>query len=458
MIGQRLSGRRASVYLVVWLLGSSVAIGRQEQAFSQSQASGEAGQAPAASATGDQAPPTPYDIGTAKRLTGDWNGVRTQLEDAGVNFSIMLGTMTQFNFRGGLNTHNAHETGGKAFYNLELDFGEMGLIPGGTFFVRGVQTWNSGIQADVGSLTPPYWSAGSDGDQEILLDKYWYRQRLFDDRLEFRLGKLLNVVDLFDSNDTGGNYMSRFMNRALNHNLTIPTTKSLGAFARAWPTDWFYFQAAALDPDIGQSTHTRGTGGWDTAFHGEDRFRVFGEFGMLPDKLPEASWLPGHYRFGWWLDPKPKAVYFNDLGGLRAPQYRNTDMGFYCNFDQLLWKENDDPKDPQGLSMFARYGVAHRDVNQISHAWNIGGAYQGVIPERNADVLGFGVAQSILSSAYRSNVDSRADRETVYELFYTINLTPWCTITPDVQVITNPGGGKDARDALIGGIRVKIEI
>ncbi|GAF99875.1 unnamed protein product, partial [marine sediment metagenome] len=32
----------------------------------------------------------------------------------------------------------------------------------------------------------------------------------------------------------------------------------------------------------------------------------------------------------------------------------------------------------------------------------------------------------------------------------------WCVITPDVQVITNPGGSKDARDALVGGVRVKI--
>ena len=53
-------------------------------------------------------------------------------------------------------------------------------------------------------------------------------------------------------------------------------------------------------------------------------------------------------------------------------------------------------------------------------------------------------------------MNSLADRETVYELYYAIKVTPCCVITPDLQVITNPGGNKDARDALVGGLRFKI--
>ncbi len=68
------------------------------------------------------------------------------------------------------------------------------------------------------------------------------------------------------------------------------------------------------------------------------------------------------------------------------------------------------------------------------------------------------MAQSILSSQYRHNVDARADRETVYELYYRIQVTPWCEITPDIQFITHPGGLKDARDALVGGVRVLINL
>jgi len=397
-----------------------------------------------------------YDIRTTKYLLGDWGGMRTDTEEAGVNFSFLLGTMSQTNFRGGQNTHNAHETGGKSFYNFELDLEKMGLLPGATIFARVIQTWNSGIREDVGSLTPPYWSAGSSGDRSFELDKWWYRQRLFDDRLEFRLGKLQNISDLVDKNVYADNYMGKFMNSALGFNQTIPVRKGLGAFVRVWPVDWLYVQGMVVDPDYSQTTCSHGFGGFDTAFGGEDRFTAFWELGLVPRFDTARGRLTGHYRFGTWLDPGPKEIFVNNLGGLRTPQHRNDDMGFYFNFDQMVWKENDDPKDKQGLGVFARYGGAHADVNRINHFWSTGTAYQGLIESRDADVLAFGVAQSILSSRYRRNIDPRADRETVYELYYAIKLTPWCTITPDIQVITNPGGNKDARDALVGGLRVKI--
>ena len=106
--------------------------------------------------------------------------------------------------------------------------------------------------------------------------------------------------------------------------------------------------------------------------------------------------------------------------------------------------------------MFGRYGYAHGDVNAVSHFWSTGAQYLGLVPTRDEDVLGFGVAQSIMSKDLREEVNSLADRETVYELYYAIKVTPWCVISPDVQLVTNPGGNKDARDALIGGVRVKI--
>jgi porin len=108
------------------------------------------------------------------------------------------------------------------------------------------------------------------------------------------------------------------------------------------------------------------------------------------------------------------------------------------------------------LGIFARYGYAPEEVNRIEHFWSVGAVYEGLFEHRDQDRLGFGVAQSILSDAYEREVDPLADRETVYELYYSIMVTPWLTITPDVQVITNPGGRNDARDALVGGLRIKL--
>lgn len=387
-----------------------------------------------------------------KHLTGDWGGLRPDARDAGFDYAFILGTMSQINFRGGANTHHAHETGGRALHVFELDFEKMGLIRGGSFFVRGLQSFNRGIQPDVGSLSAPYYLAGSSGDQEILLDKYWYRQRLFDDRLEFRLGKLLNFTDLFDKNAYADNYLDVFMSQALNYNQTMPPTLGLGAFVKLWPTDWFYAQAAAIDAETDTDYNRRGTGGWHSAFHDSGRFRGYWEMGLLPQYLLDDA-LPGKYALGWWYDGTSKAEFDSSAS---SPRKRSGDVGFYVNIEQQVWKENADAADKQGLGIFARYGLAHEEVNRISEFWSVGAVATGLLPQRDRDLLGFGVAQSILSGLYRREVNSLADRETVYELFYAIAVTPWLTITPDVQLITNPGGNRDARDALVGGLRVKL--
>ncbi|MBN1490146.1 MAG: carbohydrate porin, partial [Phycisphaerae bacterium] len=245
---------------------------------------------------------------------------------------------------------------------------------------------------------------------------------------------------------------TQFSNRALNHVMNFPVAKGLGAFVKVWPTDWLYFSMAGIDP-YARVSRT----GFDTGFHGPAHFVGNWEFGLTPKFESANGKLPGNYKFGWWYNPRVLTVFKNTLGGSLRTETENGGVGFYLSFDQMVWKENNDPKDKQGLGLFFNYGFAHGDVNRVEHFWSLGGQYQGLIPTRDKDVLGLGVAQSMLSNQYRHEINSRADRETVYELYYAIQITPWCAITPDVQVITNPGGTKDARDALVGGVRVKID-
>ena len=378
------------------------------------------------------------------------------MEDQGINLSILFSTEFEFTLRGGRDTENGCENAGKMFYNLELDFAKMGLVDGATFFARGIQTWNNGIRDDVGALYHPYYSTGSSGDNSLALDKYWYRQRLFDDRLEFRLGKLLAAADLFDGNEYAANYLTQFMNQALYCNPVIPNAKGIGAYVQAWPVEWLYVKLAAIDPDTINVYNRHGTAGWDTVFDGNMRFRAYGELGVLPQHLCIPAQYPGHYRFGVWYDPVTKFAFKDTLGGLLRNEPRGNDSGVYLNFDQLVYKENDDPKDKQGLGIFGRYGWAEREINRLSHHWSIGASYLGLLPERKKDVLGFGIAQTQFSTVYRQVMDGDADRETVYELYYAIQVTPWCVISPDLQMITAPGGDNDARDALVGGLRFKM--
>ncbi len=393
-----------------------------------------------------------YNIWTTKRLTGDWGGTRTALEDAGFKFTLAMGTTTSVNFMGGQNTHNSFNNAGRGFYIFEFDLEKMGLIPGGSIWMRMLQDWNDGIGADVGSRGAPYWAIGSGGDNSFSQDKWWYKQMLFDGKFEFRLGKMLNVVDLFDKNEYADNYATKFSNQHLNYNATIPVVTGLGAYAKVMPTDWLYIQGGAFDTDFNQTSCSHGWNGFDVAFEDDANFMGMVEAGVKT----EFAGMTGNVRLGGWYDPRTKTVYHDTLGGLRATKTQRGDIGFYMNFDQLVYKENDDPKDKQGLGIFGRYGYAHGDVNAVSHAWSLGASYLGLVPERDKDVFAFGIAQNIMSKDMRRETNSLADRETIYELYYAIKLTPWCTITPDLQVITNPGGNKDAHDAFIGGVRIMI--
>ena len=227
----------------------------------------------------------------------------------------------------------------------------MGLIKGGSAYVRMLQEWGDGLRGELGSRTDPYWLIASSGANSFTLDKWWYKQQLFDGRLEFRLGKLLNIVDLVDRNAYAGNYLNQFSNRVFNHNMTIPTVKGLGMSMKVEPTDWLYFLALAVDPYFSETSCTHGFNGFDTAFEKDAHFMGFWEFGVKA-KLPSANGeLPGNYRAGWWYDPRTKTVNFDTLGGLRADRYESGDVGFYVNFDQMVWKENGDAADKQGLGV-----------------------------------------------------------------------------------------------------------
>jgi carbohydrate-selective porin OprB len=217
------------------------------------------------------------------------------------------------------------------------------------------------------------------------------------------------------------------------------------------PTDWFYAQAATTDAQ-GKKKHTQ----FDTAFHDEAWYNGYWEFGFTPKWDSPKGPLPGRYRFGMWYTPKRKAVFHDTLNGFRKQKFEGDDVGFYIGLDQMLWKENNDPDDEQGLGFFARYGHAHRDVNKASDYWGAGLSYTGLIPERDKDMCGFAVSQAILSDLYREYRNVDADRETVYEWYYKCYLTNWLVISPDLQVITNPGGDKGDRDAIVGGVRCRI--
>lgn len=390
------------------------------------------------------------DFWTRKTLTGDWGGLRPQWEDKGITFELFYMQQLQKNFMGGLDTHSAQRLSGSYDLHLILDFSKMKLWDNAGFFMEAKGTWSKGINPDkVGALFNVNADAGD--NHAIFVNKWWYWQKFAEKKVELRLGMLETNKDLFDVSPYANHEDKDFINRGSIRNATIPHRKGIGAFLKFQPVDWLYVHAATIDAQ-GRDRRT----GFDTAFHQQAWFNGYFESGVTPKWKSAKGPMPGDLRIGCWYDANPKTLFTDTLGGAREAGTRLGDFGYYVGADQLIWKENADNKDVQGLGVFARYGHAHADANKITDYWSVGVSYKGLIPTRDADVTASAVSQGVLSERYGDEIHPQADRETAYEWYYAYQLTPWCVISPHAQVVVNPGGDKYASDAIVGGVRIRI--
>lgn len=384
-------------------------------------------------------------------LTDDWFGLARELAQRGISVNLGLTQVYQANLVGGMSTHRrSGRFAGSYDLELELDTERLFRLPGGSLYILAEGSWSDGLDASsVGSLFGVNDDAG--GDRSIDVTELWYEQAFLNGRLRFRLGK----IDLtggfecrgcpvaFDGNAYANDETAQFLNGALVNNPTIPfPDNGLGVAAYVEPLEGWYVSAGVADAQA----DARETG-FNTAFHGRSDFFSIFETGVVP-RLPSGNGgLRGAYRLGLWYDPRPK-VRFDGRGVERD------DVGFYLSFDQIILKENDDPADGQGLGVFGRYGAADSDVNEIKCFWSVGGQYQGLVPTRDSDVLGFAVGQGRLSDA----AGFTASHETAMELYYKAQVTPWLSVSPSIQYVFNPGAQDRMDDAVIVGIRAQMSL
>jgi len=98
------------------------------------------------------------------------------------------------------------------------------------------------------------------------------------------------------------------------------------------------------------------------------------------------------------------------------------------------------------LGVFFQYGWSPEERNEIAQFYGAGLVYKGLIDSRDDDILGFGIASANFSDRMAVPAD-----KTAFELFYKIPLSPYFTIQPDMQVITNPSGVE--ADSFVVGLR-----
>ena len=128
----------------------------------------------------------------------------------------------------------------------------------------------------------------------------------------------------------------------------------------------------------------------------------------------------------------------------------------YVLAEQLLFRESPpDVECAEGLTAFVRVGGSEPDRSLVTVSIDAGFAYTGLIPGREADVLGLGVVYSDISEDFADTQadPSSFDHEMILEATYKIVISKWWSLQPDFQYVIHPGGSDQTDDAFVIGMR-----
>ena len=167
----------------------------------------------------------------------------------------------------------------------------------------------------------------------------------------------------------------------------------------------------------------------------------------------------GKYAIGIW-GYTTELNDLSDVDGSGNPIGRDGTYGIYGLAEQKVFDEKNDRM--QGLTAFARVGIADPRVNRFSQYYGGGLVYRGLIPGRPKDETGLGIAAALNGSHFERARQQAGvgvdDAEVTFELTHAINVTPDVLIQPNMQYIMNPDTNPSILNALVLGVRVGLNV
>jgi porin len=377
-------------------------------------------------------------------LTDGFFGLNDSLADSGLEVGLGVTNVYQQNVHGGISMHRqAGRNSGSYDLEIESDLEKLLGIKEASLYLRAEGGW-TGTEGINNVSTGSAFGVNADakGNYPLEVAELFYEGTLFDTTVKFMAGKI-DLTWVFDDSTYASCECTQFMNVAFVDNPTIPFPQySLAVVLAYKPVEYFYLKGGVADAQA--DAHETGL---RTAFYGEDYYFFIIETGVTTKVDSTNGELQGNYRVGLWNDPRPKS----NSDSLET--YRD-DAGFYLSFDQMLTKENSLPQDMQGLGTFARYGYADGNRNDVTNFWSLGFQYQGLLDDRDDDVIGAAYAHGCFSDNASSTYPD--DYESAIEVYINTQITPWFTISPGFQYISNPGGSGETSDATIIGLRAQM--
>jgi porin len=412
--------------------------------------------------------------------TGEWWGLRTRLEERGLEIFGGYTAEVWDNTTGG-RKRGAVYTGLLDFgVNLDLEeaLGWKGASMNTTWL------WLSGRDASEDLAGNFLTISNIAGFNTLRLLELWFQQNLLDDRISVRFGQITADSE-FVISDYAGTFINGTFGWPAFLYMNLPAggpgypMGTLGVRLALHPVDWFTFQSAVFQGNVYDQNVNRHGFRW--RLDGENGFYFLNEAQVRWNHRAEEPGLPGQAKAGMWMQT-------GRLADVLADTTNSGNYGWYFIVDQMLHRETPAvpapaggqsgegkavrnvrdgksfgtpvEKSAQGLGWFGRIAFAPEDRNFLNFYFDTGFTYQGLLPTRDNDVIGiaFAFAQPG-ATARRSLVDEGSvgvGAEMVLEATYQAQITPWLIIQPDLQFIIHPGGTRDFGNAFVVGARAAI--
>jgi len=401
--------------------------------------------------------PLPFQLVLPREhLLGDWWGTRTWLEDRGITPTLTFVTDSLGNPSGG--QEQGFTTANNVGLDLNFDLKKLCGFEGGSFLLSMSYRFGGSLSANY--IHNVFTVQQVFGGETFHLINLAYLQKLFEDRVELRIGRigagddfLVSPYDyVFVQNGFDGNPVGIFFNSP---GMTAYPNDTWGALVKVRPTVSTYIMAGVYNGD--PSIRDNSNHGVDFSMDGP--LFAIAEIAYQPNSLPGDRGLIGNYKAGFWYDNS----LFSDFntGG-----FERGNWGFYTLFDQVLVRFGEQGSH-RGLGIAGSFLVSpDQSISRMPYFLTAALVTRGIFPLRPRDIIGLGVVYGHFSNDLQ-NSQERAQRsgsnlgvqshETVLELTYRLALLKSALyVQPDLQYVFRPSGTGQIADALVLGAQVAV--
>ncbi|HDT2544613.1 TPA: carbohydrate porin [Klebsiella aerogenes] len=417
---------------------------------------------------------------TAKNMTGEWGGVRTDLRHRGYDFTLEYSSMTATNISGGYDRDKTLRYSDQYILGIDMDLEKIFGIHDGEF--KASLNDRNGRDLTQDRLQDPRAPVIGSGVQSNYgrgqtwhATQFWFKKTWQDKKWDLKVG-LMPPGEDFDNSGCFFQNLSLCGSLA-GHGSGVWYNTPIGQWGgriKYALSSALYIQAGGFQYNPNYATRH---GSFELDGTGHLGYMYIVELGHRP--TPGATFLPDTWKIGGWYNTADANDVLDDDNGdpyvltRQAARRHGGRYGGYLYVSQQLTHSGSQRQN--GLNIFGHLAINDKNTATMDYQIQAGIIYKGPFASRPQDFISFGVSKmhantKVARRAQLQNqmrgIDDYDDplyvpvRRSEYaaELHYSFRVTPWLTLRPNLQLLAHPGGIEEIKDAWVIGNQVTIKL